>query len=289
MVPAVSNAIGEAPSRKDGSLVIRFLGGFAVEIDGEHVTSPSYDHGNAGNRILTAILAFLVDHMDRPVARRTLADVFWPDTEGDRASNSLSRSLSGLRKVLATQLDRKLDLVVVRNGDQLYWLRAKGPYWKDKDAFIQKVEAGERLKEAGNLESALHEFEGARDLYKGDYLTGMAYDSWCLPRRTRLRELYHVVLFELSDIYERTNKRGEAIEHLFRVLESDSANESAYLRLMELHLKRGNRSEALGIYDVCCRVLRERFGLQPGASLDALRSWILTGEEIAHMPANHVP
>lgn len=272
-------ALTESFTQRDASLLVWCLGGFTLEIPGEPITSSFSDYSNAGNRIVTAILAYLVTHMQRPVSRAKLIDLFWPDCEGDKAGNSLSRSLSGLRKLLTTRFNHKLDLAVIRNGDDAYWLRPRVPCWTDEDAFVQHVEAGGRLKEAAELRNALREFASARDLYGGSYLSGVAYDSWCLLRRTKLRELYHLALFGMSDILRQTNRHAEAIGHLYRVLESDPANESAFLKLMELHWMNGNRSEALGIYDVCCRILQERFGLQPRPPLEAIRSRILAGEE----------
>jgi len=271
--------LGEVLMQRSGSFLFRCLGDFAVELNGRSIMSSSADYGKAGSRIVTAIFAYLVANIDRPVGRKKLMDLFWPDSEGDKAGNSLSRSLSGLRELLRTQLEGKIELVVSRNGDEAYGLRVKVPYRIDESAFVQKVKAGDSLKRAGELNRARHELGSARDLYRGAYMKAVAHNSWCLPRRSQLQELYHIALFALSEIFEHTNEPIEALDHLFKVLDSDASNESAYLRLMELHWKIGDRTEALRIYHLYSQVLWGTFGLQPLSSVEALRERILAGEK----------
>ncbi|GEM_PF-5148913 len=286
MGQAVETTLGETSMRGNRDLLIRCLGDFTVEIDRRSVLSCSADYGKAGNRVVTAIFAYLVANIDRPIGRKGLMDLFWPDSEGDKAGNSLSRSLSGLRELLRTQVDGKIELVVRRNGDEAYGLRPKVPYRVDENLFVQKVKAGDRLKRAGDLNRARQELESARDLYRGAYMKAVAHNSWCLPRRSQLQELYHIALFELSDIFERAGEPIEALDHLFKVLDSDTANESAYLKLIDLHWRRGDRTEALRIYHLYCQVLWETFGLQPLPSVEALSKRILSGEKPADCHEN---
>ncbi len=59
------------------------------------------------------------------------------------------------------------------------------------------------------------------------------------------------------------NSRGSALEP-FR--------ESGYRRLMRLHLRAGDRGEALRVYERCRRLLAEELDTEPSPETEALRA-----------------
>ena len=78
-------------------LVVRLLGGFRVELDGEAV----YDFESDKCR---ALLAFLIVEADRPHRRETLASLLWPDRPDSSARANLRQALSSLRRALGDQV-----------------------------------------------------------------------------------------------------------------------------------------------------------------------------------------
>src|SRR5512137_956885 len=74
-------------------LVVRLLGGFRVELDGEVV----YDFETDKAR---ALLAYLVVEADRPHRRETLAGLLWPDRPDTVARARLRQTLFRVRQAL---------------------------------------------------------------------------------------------------------------------------------------------------------------------------------------------
>src|SRR5512137_3036106 len=74
-------------------LVVRLLGGYRVELDGEAV----YDFRTDKAR---ALLAYLVVEADRPHRRETLAGLLWPDRPDKAARANLRQALCFLRQAL---------------------------------------------------------------------------------------------------------------------------------------------------------------------------------------------
>src|SRR5512136_1120947 len=75
-------------------LVVRLLGGFRVELDGEAVYGFESDKARA-------LLAYLIVEADRPHRRETLASLLWPDRPDAAARNSLRHTLFRVRQALA--------------------------------------------------------------------------------------------------------------------------------------------------------------------------------------------
>src|SRR5512139_3841200 len=80
-------------------LVMRLLGGFRVELDGEAVYAFESDK-------CRALLAFLIVEADRPHRRETLASLLWPERPDSSARADLRRARSSLRGVVGDQFPR---------------------------------------------------------------------------------------------------------------------------------------------------------------------------------------
>jgi DNA-binding SARP family transcriptional activator len=74
-------------------LVVRLLGGFQVELDGEAVYAFKTDKARA-------LLAYLVVESARPHRRETLAALLWPDRPDAVARANLRQALSYVRQAL---------------------------------------------------------------------------------------------------------------------------------------------------------------------------------------------
>src|SRR5512136_623129 len=74
-------------------LVVRLLGAFRVELDGEAVYGFRTDKARA-------LLAYLVVEADRPHRRETLAGLLWPDCPDTVARANLRQALWWVRQAL---------------------------------------------------------------------------------------------------------------------------------------------------------------------------------------------
>jgi len=58
------------------------------------------------SRKVGCLLAFLCLNLGRPVSSHTLKELLWPDSDGDRQSQSLRRAITDLRDALETNTSR---------------------------------------------------------------------------------------------------------------------------------------------------------------------------------------
>src|SRR5579863_9501660 len=69
------------------------LGGFAFKLGGVSTSGP-------GTRKARALMAFLIMNRGADTARERLLEIFWPESDPDRARDSLATALSTIRKCL---------------------------------------------------------------------------------------------------------------------------------------------------------------------------------------------
>ena len=74
-------------------LVVRLLGGFRVEVDGEAVYGFETDKARA-------LFAYLIVEADRPHRRETLASLLWPERPDTIARANLRQALVRVRRAL---------------------------------------------------------------------------------------------------------------------------------------------------------------------------------------------
>jgi DNA-binding SARP family transcriptional activator len=67
----------------------------------------------------------------------------------------------------------------------------------------------------------------------------------------------------------------EALRYAHEALALDPYRETSYVRLMRLHMDRGNRAEALRVYEQCRAVLARDLGVTPSALTEATRHDVL--------------
>jgi predicted ATPase len=145
--------------RTMSSLVLRLLGEGSLQVEGQPV------HSLARKEFW--LLAYLTLQQGIPVRRETLASLFWPDTEDDKARYNVRRALSHLRNAL---------------GDEAFRLTAPTPQTLCLDL------SGDVFCDVLAFDAASTPREKAA-LYTGPLLPD-CYDDWVLPERDR-REQAH--------------------------------------------------------------------------------------------------
>ena len=78
-------------------LVVRLLGGFRVEVDGEAVYGFETDKARA-------LFTYLIVEADRPHRRETLASLLWPERPDTIARANLRQALVRVRRALGDYL-----------------------------------------------------------------------------------------------------------------------------------------------------------------------------------------
>jgi DNA-binding SARP family transcriptional activator len=208
------------------------LGAFALRVDGRPAPSPSTQKARA-------LLAYLVMHRGKDVARERLLDLFWPDVDPDRARDSLRTALYSIRRSLRTAgVDP--DELLSSNKSIVRWNPETA---LDVDRFVELTE-----DDAGDSLSA------ALALYRGDFLEG-DYDNWTVVERERLAALY-----EGSLARALAARSQPAIAN--KLLERNPYEEAAYAALIDGALAEGRRLAAVQLLKQC-RVAFSEIGAEP--------------------------
>lgn len=238
------------------SLRIQLLGSPVVEVDG---TALSVD-----TRKALAMLAFLAV-TGHGHSRAVIADLLWPELDGERASGVLRRTLSTLRGALGEER-----VVSDRNSIELDLSGA----WFDLE-LSRAVTADPTVDLAGLL--------AACELHRGDLMAGFAlrdsvnFDDWLRDHQDGVRRERAALLDRLTAALERAGRMDDAVARARERLALDHLHEPTHRRLIELYAAAGRRGDALSQYRECVRVLDRELGVGPLAETTELYNSISAG------------
>lgn len=203
------------------------LGHFALKVDGICVPSPP-------TRKARALTAFLLMRRSVDTARETLLEVFWPDTDPERARDNLSTLLSSIRRCLRTAGLRADELVIASNS-VVRWA-------------ADSVVDAQRFAELSAQDDPIATAE-ALQLYQGDFLEG-DFDQWAAAERERLATLYEAILARAVRIARDPKAARDLISR-------NPYAEEAYVVLLETELQAGRNASAVSLVDQFRKSLAE--------------------------------
>jgi predicted ATPase/DNA-binding SARP family transcriptional activator len=227
-------------------LRLLYLGPPHIELDGAPVTL-SLSKAQA----LLAYLAVTGEAHNR----EALATLLWPESDANHARASLRGVLRELNATLGPpwiQADRtRVELNTARG------------VWLDVAAFEAAFEAAALRK--------------AVDLYRDDFMAGfslsnsIAFEEWQLFQEKRLRQRLSRALAQLSQpADEDTASLARALAHAQRWVALDPLSEAAHQQLIRLHLRSGQRTEALRQYEAYAQILERELGIAPSRDITEL-------------------
>ncbi len=209
------------------------------------------DRGNVLDAVIAqpkrlALLAYLV--LARPAGfhrREVLLSLFWPDSDGPTARNSLRQALHYLRHTLgASAIRSRGEHDVGVDPDAI---------WCDANAFVAL------LKDA--------EPEEALALYQGDLMPGTLvgnapeFNRWLDEEREYLRQRAEEALEETANEADGRGDHPAAIRAWRRYALLDPLNARVALALMRTLANAGDRAAAVHHADVFSRTLHDELGL----------------------------
>ncbi|SMD24073.1 DNA-binding transcriptional activator of the SARP family [Kibdelosporangium aridum] len=204
-----------------------------------------------------AVLAVLASHAGQVVSRDAIIRAVWGEPEPASAASNLHSYVSGLRRVLKTEVETAASGYLLRvEKDQLDVGRFERLYWRGKAA-----------RDPREAEEALTQ---ALALWRGDALQKVP-GPWADSERRRLAERRLQVLEELYRVKLRRGAHHELIAELEHLAFSHPQRQ-AFLELLMMALALADRrAEALGLY----REIRD-----PNPALRRLQALVLAGEEV---------
>jgi LuxR family transcriptional regulator, maltose regulon positive regulatory protein len=233
---------------------IRALGEFAVEAE---AIKP---HGKSHYRLLELLKA-LVALGAQGVNATSLAELLWPDSEGDAAQRVFHTSLFRLRKLLGNERAILLEDGKVSLNPELCW------------SDVTALEfLGNRIENDGKQDMDSRRAQSTRllELYCGPLLSQEGDKPWILGPRDRLSSRFRRLVLMLGESMEAHSHPEQAIEVYRKALERDNLAEDIYRRLMVCHQQRGEHAEALNVYRRCRELLSIVLGARPSPQTQKL-------------------
>ncbi len=203
-----------------------------------------------------ALLAYLALALPRGFHRRdTLLALFWPELSGEEARRALRQALHHLRGAVGE------GPIESRPDDQV-GLRQRS-IWCDAVAFEEAVAAGRHGE--------------ALALYRNEFLAGVhlpdvsvELEEWIEGTRARLHQAAGEAAAALSGEAEHAGDLGRAVEAARAAHDLQPDDESGARRLMQLLDRRGDRAQALQVYERLARRLSSEYETAPSAETTAL-------------------
>ncbi len=259
---ALAARADEVGTNPDGApaavrLEIRCLGPFELTVNGRPVTPAMVPR----KRALT-LLKILLAHNGRPQSKEALIDLLWPGADPDTKASQFHVLVHELRALIEPGRRDQGWIYICNDGDR-YYFNVQAEAFIDAREFSRLCEQGRQAEARADWDQALKAYEQAVQLYRGDYFEDEPYADWCWQQREHLRELCLEALSRLAEICRRAGRWEESISYLRRGLELDPVRESLHSELMYALWASGRRTEAIRQYEVCRRLLQEKFGLAP--------------------------
>jgi LuxR family maltose regulon positive regulatory protein len=212
-----------------------------------------------------SLLKALIALGGREVDESKLADILWPETEGDAALSALTTTLSRLRQLLGIE-----NAVKVKNGKLT--LDSRYCY---VDSWVFERLAGQieglwgQSRSRSSIEEVIRLTEKAIAMYRGPFLSADD-EHWALSYRERLRSKFLRLVFRLGDYLENSNQCERAVYYYKKALEVDNLAEEFYQRLMVCHQHLGQQAEAVKLYKRCRDILSATLGIEPSSKTVAI-------------------
>ena len=213
-------------------------------------------------RKAVAFLAYLA--VERAVqGRDTLAALFWPEHDQQRARANLRYLLWSLRK-------RVGEGWLATDGDQIV-LAGAGQIRVDVEEFQRHLAAWRGHSHAAGVYCAVcvESLEAAVQLYRGDFLQGFTlddspqFDDWQFFQAEELRRTLAAGLEALVEQQIVGQRYATAIGYARRWLALDPLHEPACRALMKLYAWSGQYEAAIRQFHQCAQTLQEEIGVEP--------------------------
>ncbi|MFL5654308.1 MAG: BTAD domain-containing putative transcriptional regulator [Ktedonobacteraceae bacterium] len=210
------------------------------------------------------LLKLLLCAPGRQASRSQLAGILWPETDEDRARESLRSASKVLRKVLCTA--RGEELLEQHNQNTILKLAEQSHLWVDADAFEDLISQAGR---ATTPDEALALWQQAKVLLRGEFLAddqGSEWmrHRWIKQRQQALRMARGRMVRHLADLYLQRGQVSLAEEVLEQHIIRFPTDQDALYRLLLLLERQGCVEEACVLYQRANHLLGA-VGKQPAA------------------------
>lgn len=224
------------------------------------------------------MLKILVALGGREIAYVRIADVLWPEAEGDMAKQSFTTTLHRLRQLTGCQ-----DALNLRGSKA----GVDGRFcWVDCWAFERLAGQGEAAFSEGKKDKAVKLLERAISYYHGPFLPEDVDKEWSVSPRERLRSKFVRVVRILANHFEESGQMEKAVTCLQKGIETYDLGEELYEHLMLCLMRLDRRTEALAVYDRCKNVFAARLGTTPSSKIEDIIKPLLPERRLSIVPGS---
>jgi SARP family transcriptional regulator, regulator of embCAB operon len=240
---------------------IQLCGAFAVELRGRRID------GRLPSRQGRLLFAYLTLNRGRPIARGELIEALWPYDKPTAAPAALTVLLSKLRATVGPEVLRG------RGDVTLSLLEGAGVDVEDAFAGVHEAQSAVAL---GEWKRAWGPAVRAQ-LIAGRRLLPEHEAPWIDEWRRRLDDVrdHSLEAYAAACLGIGGTELGGAERAARRLVERAPLRESGYRLLMDTLAAQGNVGEAMRVYDVARRTLREELGLPPGPAIQEAHARLL--------------
>ncbi len=215
-----------------------------------------------------ALLAYLVVERNQTHRRQKLLELFWGNSQQERAQHSLRMALTRLRKSL-DQADASEILQVTRQSVQLHLSPEK--HWTDELEFTSLVAKCEEYisNDPAKYPFVYNWMVKAVNLYQGSFLEGLnisnspSFDDWLILHQSHY-EQQALNLLDLLTEHALMNQQTKIAEnYAYRQLEILPWLESSHRQLMRVFAQRGQWQLVQRQYQKCIQAVEVELGTEP--------------------------
>ncbi len=242
--------------------------------------------------LLQSALAVLLLRANRPCPRGMLVEALWASEPPGSPDAALRVCISRLRRCLGDCAVR-LESIGPPGGrapghrQQRGYMMTVRPGELDVDEFTDLVAQGQAELDAGNAAAAATPLVHALALWADPPLPDLPDSEIIAADVERLTNLRQAAVDALIEARLAAGDIEDVLGQLRSMAAASPGRERVYDQLMRAYHALGMRKEALDVYQVARRAMREQQGVEPGQALAVLHKRILA-EEMASESAAHL-
>lgn len=214
-----------------------------------------------------AILAILLLHVNRVVSVDRIVEDLYADAAPVTALKQVQRHVSELRKTQGSP-------AAIETRSPGYLIRLS-PEQLDLSVFERLAADASEAFSAGNPHRAADLLRQALELWRGDPLADLAYESFAQASIDRLQEIRLAALEQRIEADLALGRHRELAGELDALVQEHSVRERFHAQRMLALYRAGRQTEALAAYAEARRKLMDGFGIEPSPALKELERQIL--------------